>query len=369
VPRGPSTRAVHAGAQPAEQGAPLQPGPALASTFHLSGDLGSSPYAYTRDDNPTWARVEAALGGLEEAECVLFSSGMAALCAVLEPLLGAGDVLVAVSDGYPGVRAVAAERLVPRGVEVRLVPTDTDAIISACDGAKLVWVETPSNPGLDLCDIAAVAGAVHAAGGRLAVDNTVATPLGQRPLDHGADAVMYSATKALSGHSDLVLGAVSLRDPEWAATLRNHRYHGGAIAGPFEAWLLQRSLPTPALRLARQSDNALALAQMLRQRPDVSDVRHPGLEEHPEHALAARQMLHAGPLVCFTLDGAERAQRFLGALELVVEATSFGGVHSSAERRARWGTDDVAEGFIRFSAGCEDAEDLLADVRQALDAG
>jgi cystathionine gamma-lyase len=180
---------------------------------------------------------------------------------------------------------------------------------------------------------------------------------------------MYSATKALSGHSDLVLGAVSLRDPEWAATLRNHRYHGGAIAGPFEAWLLQRSLPTLALRLARQSDNALALAQMLRQRSDVSDVRHPGLEEHPEHALAARQMLHAGPLVCFTLDGAERAQRFLGALELVVEATSFGGVHSSAERRARWGTDDVAEGFIRFSAGCEDAEDLLADVRQALDAG
>ena len=157
-----------------------------------------------------------------------------------------------------------------------------------------------------------------------------------------------------------------MRDPEWAAALRKHRSQGGAIAGPFEAWLLQRSLPTLALRLARQSENALALARMLREHPAVRDVRHPGLEEHPGHALAARQMRHTGPLVCFTLDGAERAQRFLGALELVAETTSFGGVHSSAERRARWATDAVAEGFIRFSAGCEDAEDLLADVEQAL---
>ena len=369
MPRGPSTRAVHAGLPPAEQGAPLQPGPALTAPFHLAGDLDSSPYAYTRDGNPSWSIVEDALGGLEEAESVLFSSGMAALCAVLEPLLGVGDVLVAVRDGYPGVRTVAAERLAPRGVEVRLVPTDTDAIVAACDGAKLVWVETPSNPGLDVCDIAVVADAAHSAGGRLVVDNTLATPLGQRPLDHGADAVMYSATKALCGHSDVVLGAITMRDPEWAETLRRHRSQGGAIAGPFEAWLLQRSLPTLALRLARQSDNALALARMLREHPGVADVRHPGLEDHPGHALAARQMLHAGPLVCFTLDGAERAQRFLAALELVAEATSFGGVHSSAERRARWGTDDVTEGFIRFSAGCEDAEDLLADVTQALDAG
>ena len=354
---------------PAEQGAPLQPGPALTAPFHLRGDLDSSSYGYTRDGNPSWSVVEAALGALEEAESVLFSSGMAALCAVLEPALAAGDVLVAVRDGYPGVRTVAADRLASRGVEVRLVPTDTEAIVAACPGATLVWVETPSNPGLDVCDIAAVADAAHAAGSRLAVDNTLATPLGQRPLDHGADAVMYSATKALSGHSDLVLGAVTVRDPEWAQSLRRHRSQGGAIAGPFEAWLLQRSLPTLALRLARQSDNALALARMLRDRRGVSDVRHPGLEEHPCHALAARQMLHCGPLVCFTLDGAERAQSFLGALELVAEATSFGGVHSTAERRARWGTDDVAEGFIRFSAGCEDADDLLADVARALDGG
>ena len=355
---------------PAEQGAPLLPGPVLAAPYHLRGETGSTPFAYGRDANPTWSAVEAALGQLERAESVLFSSGMAALCAVLEPELAAGDVLVAVRDGYPGVREVATDRLAPRGVEVRFVPTDTEAIVAACAGATLVWIESPSNPALDVCDIAAVAGAAHATGARLVVDNTVATPLGQQPLDLGADAACYSASKTLSGHSDLVLGAVAVRDAEWAAALRRHRTQGGAIAGPFEAWLLHRSLATLALRLARQSENALGLACFLRGRPEVSDVRHPGLEEHPGHTVAMRQMRHAGALVGFTVEGgAARAQRFLAACELVTEATSFGGLHSTAERRARWGTDDVAEGFIRFSAGCEDLEDLVADVEQALVAG
>jgi cystathionine gamma-lyase len=363
---GPSTRAVHAGLPDAEQGTPLAPGPVLAAPFHLIGEKDAAPYGYGRDGNPTWTAVEAALGALEEAESVLFSSGMAAVCAVVEPMLGAGDVLVVVEDGYPGVRNVANDRLAPRGVELRFVPTDTDAIVAACDGATLVWVETPSNPALDVCDITAVAEAAHAAGARLAVDNTLATPLGQRPLDLGADAVMYSATKALSGHSDIVLGAVAVRDADWAATLRKHRSQGGAIAGPFEAWLLHRSLPTLGLRLERQSANALALARFLRERTEVLDVRHPGLEDHPAHAVAARQMRLTGPLVGFTLASAEAAQRFLAACTLVAEATSFGGVHATAERRSRWGTDDVPEGFIRFSAGCEDVDDLLADVEQAL---
>ena len=358
---GPSTRAVHAGLPPAEQGAPLTPGPVLAAPFHLRGETDAAPYGYGRDGNPTWSAVEAALGTLEDAESVLFSSGMAATSAVLEPALGPGDVLVVTRDGYPGVRGIATGRLAPRGVEVRFVPTDTAAIVAACDAATLVWVETPSNPALHVCDIAAVAEAAHACGARLVVDNTLATPLGQRPLDLGADATVYSATKALSGHSDLILGAVGVRDSDWAAALREHRRLGGSIAGPFEAWLLHRSLATLALRLERQSANALALAELLRERPEVSDVRHPRM-----HAVAERQMRLAGPLVGFTLDGAERAQRFLGSLELVAEATSFGGAHSTAERRARWGTDDVAPGFIRFSAGCEDAEDLLADVERAL---
>jgi cystathionine gamma-lyase len=354
---GPSTRAVHAGLPPAEQGAPLLPGPVFAAPFHLRGEADAAPFGYGRDGNPTWTAVETALGALEDAESVLFSSGMAATCAVLEPALGAGDVLVATRDGYPGVRSVASQRLAPRGVEVRFVPTDTEAIVAACPGATLVWVETPSNPGLDVCDIAAVAEAAHRAGARLVVDNTLPTPLGQRPLDHGADATVHSATKALSGHSDLLLGVVGVRDPAWAGELREHRRLGGAIAGPFEAWLLHRSLATLALRLERQSANAAALAAFLRSRPEAGDVRYPA---------ASAQLRLGGPLVGFTLDGAERAQRFLADLVLVAEATSFGGVHSTAERRARWGTDDVAEGFIRFSAGCEDAADLLADVERAL---
>jgi cystathionine gamma-lyase len=358
--RGPSTRAVHAGLPAAEQGAPLMPGPVLAAPFHLQGAKDAAPYGYGRDGNPTWTAVELALAQLEDAETVLFSSGMAAVCAVLEPALGAGDVLVACRDGYPGVRGVAADRLAPRGVEVRLVPTDTAAIVAACEGASMVWIESPSNPGLDVADIAAVAAAAHEVGGRLAVDNTLCTPLGQRPLDLGADAVMYSATKALSGHSDLVLGAVATRDPAWADALREHRSQGGAIAGPFEAWMLHRSLPTLALRLGRQSANAAQLAGRLRRHPEVRDVRHPSGQA------ASAQMAYTGPLVGFRLESAERAQAFLAALDLVAEATSFGGVHSTAERRERWGTDAVEPGFIRFSCGCEDIEDLVADVEQAL---
>ena len=271
---GPSTRAVHAGLPPAEQGAPLAPGPVLAGPFHLRGELGGGTFAYGREGNPTWSAAEAALGALEDAECVLFSSGMAAVCAVLEAALGAGDVLVATDDGYPGVRGVATDRLAPRGVEVRFVPTDTDAIVAACAGATFVWVETPSNPALHVCDIAAVAAAAHAAGARLAVDNTLLTPLGQRPLDLGADVTVHSATKALAGHSDLVLGAVSVRDAGLAEALRAHRWQGGAIAGPFEAWLLHRSL-ADARAATRTSERELPGARRAPRRPARRERRAP----------------------------------------------------------------------------------------------
>jgi cystathionine gamma-lyase len=358
---------VRAGLGPAAQGEPLLAGPVLAAPYHLQGAADASPYGYGRDANPTWTRLEAALGELEGgAEAVAFASGMAAMSSVLLARLERGDVLVASGDGYPGVRQLAAEYLTPRGVEVRLVPTDTQAVLAAAPGAALVWVETPANPGLEVCDVPAVAAVARAAGALLAVDNTLATPLGQRPLDLGADFSMLSATKALGGHSDLLLGAVSVRDAGMAADLRRWRTRAGAIPGPFEAWLLHRSLATLELRLERQSSNALALARFLRDRPEVSDVRHPGLDGHPGHDAAVRQMRRFGALVGFSLESAEQAQAFLGALELVAEATSFGGVHSTAERRARWGTDAVSEGFIRFSAGCEDEADLLADVERAL---
>jgi cystathionine gamma-lyase len=342
---GPSTRAVHAGLPSPAQGEPILPGPVLAAPFHLRGDPHSTPYGYGRDANPTWTALETAIGELDGGRTVVFSSGMAAVAAVVLPRLRPGDVLVACGDGYPGVRKIASEDLEPRGVEVRMVPTDTEAIVAAAEGATLVWVETPSNPRLDVCDLDAVRAATS---GLLAVDNTVATPLGLRPLEHGADFAMVSGTKALTGHSDVLLGAVSVRDPALAEELVEWRIRTGSILGPFEAWLAHRSLATLGLRLERQQANALALVEALEGR--VTHLRWPGV----------------GPVISFALPSADAAQAFLDSCEFVSEATSFGGVHSTAERRARWGTDDVPEGFIRFSCGIEDTEDLVADVLQAV---
>jgi cystathionine gamma-lyase len=360
---GPSTRAIRAGRPPAEPGAPLLGGPVLAAPYHLRGPVESAPYGYGRDENPTWTALERALGELDGGETVAFASGMAAVAAVVSELRP-GDRLVATIDGYPGIRRLAAQDLQPAGVRVQFVPTDTEALVAAAAGAAMLWVETPSNPWLRSCDLRAVAAAAHAAGALLAVDNTLATPLGMQPLALGADLAVTSATKLLAGHSDLLLGVVSVRDRTLAAGLRDVRSRAGAIPGPFEAWLAHRSLATLALRVERCGANALALARALREREEVADVRHPGLDD----PVAAAQMRAFGPLVSFTLPSAAAADAFLAASELVVEATSFGGVETTAERRARWGTDDVPEGFIRLSAGCEDTEDLVADVLAALDA-
>lgn len=354
------TRAVRAGLPPARDGEPLLPGPELAAPYHLSGPADAAPYGYGRYGNRSWTHLEAALGDLEGGEALVLPSGMAALTAVVERL-GRGDVLVAPGDGYPGIRLLG-ERLALRGVEVRLVPTGTESFAAACAGATLVFLETPSNPGLEVCDIAAVAEAARSAGALLAVDNTLATPLGQQPLDLGADFSAAAATKGLAGHSDVLLGYVAARDPELLSHARAWRDQCGAIPGPFEAWLVHRSLATAELRLERQSRNAQAIAELLGARDDVSGVRHPARDP-----VARRQMRRFGPLVCFALPDAGAAQRFLRAADLVAEATSFGGVHTTAERRGRWGTDDVPDGFIRLSAGIEDTDDLLADVARALD--
>ena len=345
MPHGPSTRAVHAGLPEPAQGEPILPGPVLAAPYHLSGDPHSTPYGYGRDANPTWTALERAIGELDGGSTVVFSSGMAAVSAVVLPRLQPGDVLVACSDGYPGIRKLVEHDLRPKGIEVRMVPTDTEAIVAAAEGATLVWVETPSNPRLDVCDLDAVRAATR---GLLAVDNTLATPLAVQPLDHGADFAMVSGTKALSGHSDLLLGAVSVRDPALAEQLVAWRIRTGSILGPFEAWLAHRSLATLGLRLERQQANARALVEALEGR--VTHLRWPGV----------------GPLISLALPTADDAQAFLAGSRLVTEATSFGGIHSTAERRARWGTDDVPEGFIRFSCGIEDTDDLVADVLQAL---
>jgi cystathionine gamma-lyase len=363
---GDGTRCIHGGHVPGSPGAPLHPGPVLSSTFELGlpGDPTPTDY-YGRATNPTWRALEAAIGELDGGECVVFASGMAAIRAVFG-LAAAHGALVLPSDGYYLARALAAAELAPLGVAVREVPTAGEWPAGTLDEAALVLLETPSNPGLDVADIAAVAATAHAAGALLAVDNTTATPLGQRPLELGADLVVASDTKALSGHGDVVLGHVSTRSPALAEKLRAARTRGGAVPGPMEAWLALRGLGTLDLRLARQAENAAAIVEVLLGHPAVTDVRWPGHPGDPAHELAARQMRRWNGVLRFTLPSERAVGQFLAASRLVASATSFGGLRSTADRRERWG-DAVAPGLVRFSAGCEDPRDLVADVRAALD--
>jgi cystathionine gamma-lyase len=364
--RGDSTRTVRAGLPEPRQGEPFLGGPVFAAPFHLRGDPEDAPFVYGRYGNPTWQRYEEALGELEAAEAVLFASGMAAAAALLLTQLRPGSVLTIDDSCYLNVRRLATSHLEPRGVEVRLTPASE--LEEAVRGADMLWMETPSNPKLEVYDIAALAAAGHGEGALVVVDNTTAGPLLQRPLDLGTDVTLTSATKQMSGHADVLLGYVTTRDAEQAQRLRDWRRDAGAIPGPFEAWLAHRSLPTLALRLARGCANAGALAELLAGRDDVVTVHYPGLPTDAGHEVARRQMRGFGMVVSFDLGSRGRAERFLDAAELVTDATSFGSVHTTAERRARWRGDDVSEGFIRLSAGCEDTDDLLADVGRALDA-
>ncbi|MEU6094224.1 cystathionine gamma-lyase [Streptomyces sp. NPDC047079] len=367
---GDGTRAVRAGLPEPVKHEPTLPGPVFAAHFHLPGEP-TGPYAYGRDENPTWTHLERAIGELEApgdegAETLTFASGMAAISAVLFSQLRAGDTVVLPSDGYQ-VLPLVGEQLTAYGIEVRTAPTGADAQLGALKGAKLLWIETPSNPGLDVCDVRRLVAAAHAQGTLVAVDNTLATPLGQRPLELGADFSVASGTKMLTGHGDILLGYVASGNAELMTAVRRWRKIVGAIPGPMEAWLAHRSLATLRLRADRQSANALLIAEALRGRPEVTALRYPGLPDDPSHKIAAQQMRRFGCVVSFSLPTRARADRFLDALRIVDDATSFGGVRSTAERRGRWGGDAVPEGFIRFSVGAEDPEDLVADVLRALD--
>ena len=364
--RGDGTRAVHAGLPAAVQGEPLLPGPEFSSLYHMQGDP-TGGYEYGRYGNRTWAAYEGALGELEGGRALVFGSGMAAATAVLLPFLSPGDVLVVPEDGYPVVRSLARDHLGARGVEVRFAPSGPAFADAIEDGVTLVWAESPSNPGLEVCDLHEVTRRAHVAGALVAVDNTLATPIGQRPLELGADFSVSSDTKYMSGHSDLLLGHVAVDDDALFERLLSWRSTAGSIAGPFETWLAHRSLATLDMRLERQTANALRLAETLAERDDLSGVRYPGRPGDPAHELAAKQMTRFGGIVVFDAGSRERAERFLALCELVADATSFGGVHSIAERRARWPGNEVAEGFIRMSVGCETGDDLIADVTSALD--
>ena len=283
---GDATRAVHAGLAGPEQGRPLLAGPTFASLFHLRGDPEGASYSYGRYGNPTWSAYECALEELEGGPAAVFSSGMAAVSAVMLAHLGPGDVVVVAAGGYMGTRDLARDHLARLGVEVRSVRAGEELGDAIAD-ARLVWLESPSNPALEIWDIAAIAAEAHAAGALVAVDNTSATPLSQRPLELGADFSVCSDTKALTGHSDLVLGHVAASAPAGLEAVRAWRQTTGSIAGPFETWLAHRSLATLELRLDRQCSTAMALAERLSAHPHVVDVRYPGLAGAPDHALAA----------------------------------------------------------------------------------
>ena len=361
---GDGTRCVRAGLPPAAPGQPFLPGPVFAGPYHLD-PAGPRPGVdgYGRTDNPTWRALEAAIGELEGGECVVFATGMAAVSAVLLCLTHRGDTVVLPSDGYYKTRALAAQALTANGIAVGQAPIAGP--YGDLAGVRLVLLETPGNPGLDVCDIAALAAEAHAHGALVAVDNTTATPLGQRPLDLGADVSVASGTKALTGHSDLLLGYVCARDPALAAQVRAWRDHTGGVPGPFEAWLAHRSLGTLDLRLARQSANAAAVADLLDGHRAVRSVRWPGRPADPAYAVARKQMRRVPGVVTFTLPGRSTVDAFLARTRLVAAATSFGGLHTTADRRAQWG-DDTPGGLVRLSCGVEDTADLLADIDAAL---
>jgi cystathionine gamma-lyase len=374
-PFGDGTRLAHAGDEPVVPGTPLRPSPVFAAPYHLGdsppGANGADSYA--RADNPTLRVFERAVGELDGGDCLSFATGMAAISSAVLALASAGDRVVLPSDGYYASRVLGRDELERLGLTVELVPTLEIAAVAArgdLDGARLVLLETPSNPQLDVCDIAAVARATQAAGAVLVVDNTTATPIGQRPLELGADVVVAADTKALTGHSDVLMGHVSTarteKGRELYARIAAWRKTTGNPPGPFEAWLAHRSMGTLDLRLARQAANAAALAEVLAASPAVRGVRWPGRPGDPSFELASRQMLRQNGIVSAELADADAVLAFVRASRFFLAATSFGGLHTTVDRRAQWGGDAVPGGFVRFSCGVEDTADLVADLEQAL---
>jgi cystathionine gamma-lyase len=359
-------------------GEPLHAGPVFAAPFHTPGNPADTPYSYARSHNPTWTALEKTIGQMESgqlasgesyrATALVFASGMAACSAVFGAVLRPGDVVLLSSNSYYTARVLLQEYFAKMGVEVRPTLTEAKLQEDQLNGVTLLWIESPSNPTMDVYDIAALSEAAHRAGALVAVDNTTPTPLGQRPLALGADFSVASDTKSMTGHSDLLLGHVAVRDLELRAKIDQWRTLTGGVLGPMEAWLALRSIATLPLRLERSCENAQRIAEFLLTRKEVMSVLYPGLPAHPGHEIAARQMRYFGPVLSFVLRDKQAAEVFLSKSQLLTEATSFGGVTTSAERRARWGGDTVAEGFIRMSAGCEAVEDLIEDMAQALDA-
>ena len=346
-----------------EKGDPVALPLTTSTSYHLP-EVQGAPFIYARNGTPTWEAVETQLALLEDAEVVTFPSGMGAISAALFASLKAGDRVILPSDGYYVTRVLSEGFLAPLGVDVVQIKT-LDYANADFSGAAVVYLETPSNPGLDVVDIADVVARAHAAGAIVIVDNTTMTPLLQRPLDLGADLVVAADTKAPAGHSDALFGHVAGRNASRMARVRDWRRLSGSVPGAMEAWLVHRGLETLEVRLERMCATAAVIAGRLAEHPSVLALRYPGLAHDPSFALSARQMSGFGFLIGMTLRDATVAESFLARCPYLVRSTSFGGTHSAGERRARWG-DAVPEGFVRLSIGVEPVEALWDAMAEAL---
>ena len=358
----PDTIAIIAGRGAKNPGDPLNVPVHLASNFRANGELD-----YAREGNPTWTAFEETLGALEGGRALVFASGMGAITAVLEEL-PVGAKVVAPGDAYTGTRGYLKDAHQRGRLSVALVDiADTETALDACQGAALLWIESPTNPLLAIADLRALVQGAHRAGAQVVVDNTFATPVLQRPLELGADVVVHSATKFLAGHSDLLLGAAVVRDATLYDRLHLRRTLLGASAGPMEVFLALRGLRTLGVRLATAQRSAMELAERLSQHPAVHRVRYPGLPDDPGHERAATQMDGFGAIISFELADADTADRVCGSTDVIVQATSLGGVETTMERRKRHPDEDLTPAeLVRISVGCEHVEDLWDDLAKAL---
>ena len=370
----PGTLAVHAGNEADPATGAVSPPIHLATTFR-HGPAGErvAGYEYQREGNPTNDRLREALMALEGGEEALtFASGMAAMTTLLESL-PAGSRVLFPDDCYSGLRMLFSEFLPARGLVVETIDmADLDAVRAACTTPlAMLWIETPSNPLLKVCDITALAGIGHAAGATVVVDNTFATPLLQRPLALGADIVMHSTTKYFGGHSDVLGGAlVFARDDAFARHVAHRLHVTGAVLAPFSAWLILRGCRSLGARMAMHCANARKLATFLEAHPAVARVNWPGLPTHPGHAIAAAQMRDFGAMLSIELHGGrEAALAVAGKLRVFTNATSLGGCESLVEHRAsvEGANPRSPQNLLRISVGLEDGDDLVADFAQALE--
>jgi len=373
------TRAIHAGYEPDPTTGAVIPPIYATSTYKQDGVGGlRGGYEYSRSANPTRTALEGNIAALEEGERgFAFASGLAAEHTLLASVTSPGDHVVIPDDAYGGTYRLFAKVEDPRGLAHTPAPvSDVDAVRAAIrpGETKVVWVETPTNPLLNIGDIEALASVAHDAGALLVVDNTFASPYLQQPLTLGADVVVHSTTKYCGGHSDVVGGAIVVRDLDLAERITFHQNAIGAVSGPFDSWLTLRGLKTLAVRMDRHCDNAAKVVHFLTRHPADSQVIYPGLDEHPGHAVASKQMKRYGGIVSFRVAGGEQAALDACAkAQVFTLAESLGGIESLIEHPGRMthasvaGTDlEVPSDLIRLSVGIETADDLLADLDRAL---